>query len=268
MSAIGAQPVGEQAAGGAGAADDVVVASVAHGQRTAGGEHREQLHQAVRHHLDREGGQQQAHQPRHDVDAGAADDAGDAAGQAERDPDRQADDDAVADQDRDLPPVARLLGVDDHRRDRRRAGEQRDRQRHDRDRVAGVDLVAAFGEVAGAAFGRLRVEHLQRRQQQQHAAADLERGERDAEELDDAQPGDGADGDDDEGADRGDADRAAPLLAAEAFGEMDEERQHADRIDDRQQGDAAASGCPWAKVARRQADERGAALSSSASVRR
>ena len=30
---------------------------------------------------------------------------------------------------------------------------------------------------------------------------------------------------------------AAPLLAAEAFGEVDEERQHADRIDDRQERD-------------------------------
>ena len=53
--------------------------------------------------------------------------------------------------------------------------------------------------------------------QQQHAAADLERGERDAEELDDAQAGERADGDDDEGADRRDADRAPALLAAEAL---------------------------------------------------
>jgi hypothetical protein len=85
------------------------------------------------------------------------------------------------------------------------------------------------------ALGRLGVEHLQRRDQQQHAAADLERGQRDAEELDDAQAGQGADGDDDEGADRRDADRPPTLLAAETACEMDEERNHADRIDDRQQ---------------------------------
>ena len=75
-----------------------------------------------------------------------------------------------------------------------------------------------------AAFGRLGVEHLQRRDQQQHAAADLERGQRDAEELDDLQARQRADGNHDKGAERGDADRALALLAAETLGEVDEER--------------------------------------------
>jgi hypothetical protein len=68
----------------------------------------------------------------------------------------------------------------------------------------------------------LRVEHLQRTDQQQRAAADLERGDADAEELDDLQPGDGTDSDDDEGGERRDVDRAQALRGREVLREGDE----------------------------------------------
>ena len=80
---VGRQPVGEQAAGGAGADDDVVPGGrVAHrslpSPRDVRGQHREQLDQPVGQQLDRHRGEDQAHQPRHDVDAGAAEHLGDA----------------------------------------------------------------------------------------------------------------------------------------------------------------------------------------------
>ena len=55
----------------------------------------------------------------------------DAARRRERDEGRQSDDDhAVAHQHAQLPPVARLVGIDHHRRDGGGPGQQRNGQRH------------------------------------------------------------------------------------------------------------------------------------------
>ena len=72
---------------------------------------------------------------------------------------------------------------------------------------------------------------------EQHAAAHLERGQRDAEELDDADARQRAHRDDAERTEGGHTNGARTLFGTETLREMDEERDNPYRIDDGQQRD-------------------------------
>src|SRR6267378_7804879 len=82
----------------------------------------------------------------------------------------------------------------------------------------------------------LRAQHLDGGEQEQDAAGDLERAERDAEQPEDDGARHGEDGQDDERGERRAPGHAPPLLLGIALGHGHEDRDHAHGIDDEEDG--------------------------------
>ena len=108
-------------------------------------------------------------------------------------------------------------------------------------------MLAPMAALLGAVFhlvrvrlglGRLGVEHVQRADQQQHAAADLEAGQRDAEKIQDLQAQQRAGGNHHKGAERRRS-RSCGVRCSrrKALRVVDEKRHDGQRIDDGQQRD-------------------------------
>ena len=130
-----------------------------------------------------------------------------------------------------------LLGVDHDGGDRCRTGQQRNGQRHDSDAGPGVGAAGAVVDIVGTRFRGLGVQHLDGAHEQQQTSANLEGRQRDTEELQDLQAEQRADGNHQERRDCSGARCLPALRRGEVAGEVNEERDDADWIDDGQQGD-------------------------------
>src|SRR5439155_1465177 len=97
-----------------------------------------------------------------------------------------------------------------HRGDRARTGEQRDGEREDRHVLLLEALLRLLGGDARAL--RLGTQHLDRGEQEEHAAGHLECAQRDAEHLENQRSRDCESGEDEEGGDGGAARHVPPLL--------------------------------------------------------
>ena len=196
-------------------------------------QYRKQFDQAIAHHLDRQGGEDQAENPGHHVDSGFAEHLGNRLGQRESQRRCQRNDQSVADQCRQLQEILRPVGIDHHGGHGRRAGQQRNGQRHHAD--AGTCRgILDFLDV-GARFGGLCVQHRQRRGQQQHAATDLETGQRNVEKLQQLQAQQRADGNDGKRGERSRDNGAPPQILRKPLCVMDEEGNDGNRIGNCQQ---------------------------------
>ncbi len=128
-----------------------------------------------------------------------------------------------------------LAGIDDHRADRTRPGQQRQRQRHHRNAGLYLGLVLFFRRGLGAAG--LRIQHVHGHHDHDEPAAHLQRCHRDIEELDDLLAQQRGHRHHDRHRDRRDLDGTQLFRFGLLAGQADEERDRPDRVDQRQQRD-------------------------------
>ena len=196
---------------------------------------RKQLFEAMGDELHSHGGHDQPHDPGDDVDPGLAQQPGDGRGQAKQQHRQAGKQHDGAEQGDIVGDGGMALGVEDDRADRPRSGQERGAERHHGDAVT-------LGRVEGLLLclldvAHLGIEHRDRHQQDQDPAADPERTDGYPEEAEDGLAGE--QDDDQNGPHRHRGEEAVGIAGCRILigGHVDEDRDGADRVDDRQQGD-------------------------------